>query len=132
MNTLPMQCNANVASTSNHDENEIILGNDRNYSCKYLCDFCGKQFMTSGGLNSHILRIHSNPKLKDVNYQDLFRMAATNLNYSAQLQLPSVIETEIQFIVENHEKDERLKKISEMFQKDWSFVEFNIDAVSVK
>ena len=109
-------------TNSNVSEDVIVIINfeDDTLDCKFLCSFCGLKFKNNNSFQLHLRAIHLSPIYQNLEIQVIFREAARKINYPSWLKLPSLIETEIQHLLQNYlsNKQEFLYKISILFQRN--------------
>ena len=70
----------------------------------------------------HLNHTHLSPIYKELNVQRLFQQAAKRLGYPDWLFLPSILETEITYVLENYgnKKHLLLSEISHLFQNNYN------------
>ena len=100
----------------------IINFEDHTLDYKFLCSYCGLKFQSNNSFQQHLKLTHLSPLYKNLDVQFLFQAAASKLEYPSWIKLPSFIETEIKYSIENgwHSKQIFLAKISNLFQENWS------------
>ena len=89
---------------------------DADFSASFLCDHCGQKFISNQGLKTHFSGTHDKSFLLLINYKSIFSETAKLLNYPDKLDLPNRIETKINYLFENYEKDDLLRQISVSFK----------------
>ena len=97
----------------------ICFDHDVDFTGNYLCEFCGLPYMTLQGLKVHCSKTHFKP-LPAMNYKTVFSEMAVLMKYLDWLTLPTRIETEICYLLENFENDKLLNEIPIFFQTDWN------------